>query len=188
MPSDEELMVAHREGDPAAFRELFARYGSLLIRMFTRDLHQPVTAEDLVQQTFLHLHRARADYDAAQPFKPWLFAIALNVKREYFRMRWRRPEQALGGEVTELGAAPDPHLRSDARGCLRWALGRIPTDQREVIELHWFAGLSYPEIALSLGIGAVAAKVRAHRGYTRLRELLTVAESPPAAARTGSPL
>lgn len=172
MRSDEELMAAYKAGEAAALRQLFERHGSALQRMLARDLYQPEAAKDLVQQTFLQLHRARLDFDEAKRFKPWLFTIALNLKREYFRTRSRRPELLTGDSSVERGAPPLGQERVDARQSVTWALGQIPGDQREVIELHWFEGLSFPEIAECLGIGAVTAKVRAHRGYTRLRALL----------------
>jgi RNA polymerase sigma-70 factor (ECF subfamily) len=172
MRSDEELMRAYKAGDTAAFRELFDRYGQILLQLLARDLYQPEAARDLVQQTFLQLHRARLDFDETRRFKPWLFTIALNLKREYFRTRRRRPEALAGDSITERAVPPLGQERADARQSVSWALAKIPDDQREVIELHWFEGLSFPEIAECLGIGAVAAKVRAHRGYTHLRALL----------------
>ena len=68
MPSDEALMAAYQGGDAAALRELFRRHGGALLRMFQRDLARP-EAEDLVQQTFLQLHRARADYRVGAPLR-----------------------------------------------------------------------------------------------------------------------
>ncbi len=172
MRSDEELMRAYREGDPGAFRELFQRYASVLVRLLARDLRQPDIAQDLVQQAFLQLHRARFDFDDTQRFKPWMFTIALNLKREYFRSRKRRPEAPAGEVPVEIAVPPLGQQRAEAQQTLSWALEKIPADQREVIELHWFGGLSFPEVAECLGIGATAAKVRAHRGYNGLRALL----------------
>jgi RNA polymerase sigma-70 factor (ECF subfamily) len=172
MRSDEELMVAYRDGELGAFKELFARYSGALLRVLSRDLRPPALAEDLVQQTFLQLHRARFDFDEKQRFAPWVFTIALNLKREHFRLRQRRPEHLEATGWDEPSTPPRDQERVDARQSVTWALERIPRDQREVIELHWFDGLSFPEIAACLGIGAVAAKVRAHRGYVRLRTLL----------------
>ena len=89
-------MAAYIAGDAAAFRELFARYSPVLYRMMLRDLRRPEEARDLVQQTFLHLHRARNDFDGRLRFRPWIFTIALNLKREHFRRVRRRPEAPLG--------------------------------------------------------------------------------------------
>jgi RNA polymerase sigma-70 factor (ECF subfamily) len=171
--SDEQLMSAYVSGDAAAFRVIFERYAPVLLRAMLRELYVREEANDLVQQTFLQLHRARADFDAGQKLKPWLFTIAMNLKREYFRRKKRRPERSLDIESTSepavaaLGAA-----RVDAQRTLARVLADLPPDQREVIELHWFDGLDFPEVAQVVGASVSAVKVRAHRGYVRLRQAL----------------
>jgi RNA polymerase sigma factor (sigma-70 family) len=179
--SDEQLMEAYAGGDAAAFRVIFERYAPVLMRAMLRELYAREEANDLVQQTFLQLHRARADFDAGQKLKPWVFTIAMNLKREYFRRKKRRPERSLDAEsvpepaVGALGAA-----RVDARRTLARVMGDLPADQREVIELHWFDGLEFPEVATVVGASVSAVKVRAHRGYVRLRQALgDDAELPP---------
>ncbi len=171
--SDEELMAAYVAGNAAAFRVIFERYAPLLLRAMLRELYMREEANDLVQQTFLQLHRARADFDASQKLKPWVFTIAMNLKREYFRRKKRRPERSLDAEstiepaVAALGAA-----RVEARHTLARVMQDLPADQREVIELHWFDGLEFPEVAQVVGASVSAVKVRAHRGYVRLRQAL----------------
>lgn len=170
--SDEQLMLAYLAGDSAAFRIIFERYAPLLTRAMQRELYVREEATDLVQQTFLHLHRARSDFDPAQMLRPWLFTIAFNLKREHFRRTKRRPERPLDAILVEptvpaLGAA-----QFEARRTLARVLCDLPPDQREVIELHWFDGLDFPEVAQVVGATLSAVKVRAHRGYVRLRQVL----------------
>ena len=165
-------MAAYVAGEAAAFRELFERYAAPLERVLLRDLGERDEARDLVQQTFLQLHRARLDFDPQKRLKPWLYTIALNLKREHFRRRKRRPERPDAEAGEREPTEPRGQQRAEARRSLAWALYRIPNEQREVIELHWFGGLSFAELAESMGITVAAAKVRAHRGYLRLRELL----------------
>ena len=166
-------MTAYVAGNAAAFRVIFERYAPLLMRAMLRELYMREEANDLVQQTFLQLHRARADFDASQKLKPWVFTIAMNLKREYFRRKKRRPERSIDAEsavepmVAALGAA-----RVDARRTLARVMQDLPADQREVIELHWFDGLEFPEVAQVVGASVSAVKVRAHRGYVRLRQAL----------------
>jgi RNA polymerase sigma factor (sigma-70 family) len=169
--TDEELMLAYARGEAAAFQELFTRYAPKLTSLMLRELRAREEANDLVQQTFLQLHRARLDFDPSQRFRPWLYTIALNLKREHFRRRRRRPE-VLGDLADERAAPAGAHDALEAHRSLAWALAQIPEENRSVIELHWFDGLSFAEVAKCLGIGAVAAKVRAHRGYLRLKKLL----------------
>jgi len=171
--SDEELMSAYAAGDAAAFRELFERFAPILLSMLRRQLRSDEEARDLVQQTFLQLHRARNDFRPGARLRPWLFTIALNLKREYFRRSVRRPEAPL-----ELDGRHDPAVgprgveQLDAAREVWSALDRIHADQREVIVLHWFEGLSFPEVSEVLGVSVSAVKVRAHRGYVALRALL----------------
>jgi len=165
-------MAAYVAGDRRAFRALFERHAPGLQRVMLRDLRESEAARDLVQQAFLQLHRARLDFDPKQRLKPWLYTIALNLKREHFRRKRRRPEHPDSDEAERQPTAPRGQQQAEARRSLAWALERIPDDQREVIELHWLAGLSFPELSESMGITVAAAKVRAHRGYIRLRELL----------------
>jgi len=169
--TDEELMHAYRAGDRDAFRILFERYSPLLLRTLRRDLDTPQEAEDLVQQTFLQLHRARADFRPGTPFRPWIFTIALNLKRGHFRSRARR-RTAMRNLAAEPGpSSPDTSASAEAVR-VRRALQELPDGQRDAIVLHWFEGLSFPEIAEIMGVKENALKVRAHRGYARLRENL----------------
>jgi RNA polymerase sigma-70 factor (ECF subfamily) len=184
--SDEELMAAYGAGDAAAFRELFARYSTLLYRMMLRDLRRPEEARDLVQQTFLHLHRARNDFDGRLRFRPWVFTIALNLKREHFRRVRRRPEASLDAEGAVEPQQADHGDRAAARQAIRHGLDRLPRDQREVIELHWFDGLSFAEVGEVVGASVAAVKVRAHRGYVALRRLLDDSQLPPLSSTVDS--
>lgn len=167
-------MHAHARGDARALATLFDRYFERVLRLLQRDLAVAEEARDLVQQTFLQLHRARADYDPEQPFRPWLFTIALNLKREHLRSRARRPTVPIDGSTAALLPAPlvSPE-RADAARAVRESIATLPSDQRAVIELHWLDELSFGEVAHCLGITANAAKVRASRGYERLRSRLS---------------
>ena len=170
--SDEELMAAYVRGDRAAFRQLFDRYQPLLQRVLVRDLDRPEEARDLVQQTFLQLHRARADYRSSKPLRPWLMTIALNLKRQYFRHRSRRPQETseLSEEMAAAGSVEPTAVAEAAR--LRDALRQLSETQRDAIVLHWYEGFTFTEIAQIVGAKPSAVKVRAHRGYERLRQLL----------------
>ena len=106
--------------------------------------------------------------------RPWLMTIALNVRREYFRKKGRRPEEplALDGRMDPSEWPEDPVARRQDADRVRVALQRLPANQRDVIELHWFAGLPMAEVAAAVGASVTAVKVRAHRGYERLRDML----------------
>jgi len=163
--SDEQLMVAHAAGDPHAFAQLYQRHAASLLQMMVRQHGFADEARDLVRQTFLQLHRARADYDPSHRFRPWLYTIARNLS--YEALREPQPTET---EPSAEGSAPS-EVHRVARA-VRAAIQALPRDEREVIELHWFDGLDFPEIAQSLGVPVNAAKVRAHRGYQSLRARL----------------
>ena len=175
MVTDEELMSAYVDGDAKSFRSLFDRYAPVIQRVFERRVRPPNLAGDLVQQTFLQLHRARNDYRVGAPVRPWLMTIAFNLYREHYRKVMRHPEaalDALSGHEPAVDATGQ--LRADIRKDLQRALALLPDDQREVIVMHWFDGLSFGEIAELVGATSGAVRVRAHRGYEALRANLDV--------------
>jgi len=173
MRTDEELMVAYAAGEEAALRELWERYAGLVLRVARRNLPTEDDARDLVQQTFLHVHRARRDFRPGAPFRPWLFTIALNLRREHYRRRARKPESPLDfAPGQEPSVAPPDPAAGDTRDRVRRALDNLPPAQREVIVLHWFEGFSFKEIAVMVGARVSAVKTRAHRGYNVLRKAL----------------
>lgn len=169
---DEHLMVAYVAGDREAHRELFRRYAPVLRGTMLRATGNASDAEDLVQDTFLQLHRARHDYRLGSPVRPWLMTIALNLKRDLLRRRGRRKEGTLDLDGRHDPANGRSEARATARKDVHAALGELSEGMRDVVELHWFAGLSFPEVAAVLGIGTAAAKVRAHRAYEQLRSRL----------------
>ncbi|HET9960418.1 MAG TPA: RNA polymerase sigma factor [Polyangiaceae bacterium] len=186
MRSDEELMVAHTAGDRDAFAELFRRYAPPLERVLQAQFLARSEVEDLIQQTFLQVHRARHDFDPLQSFRPWLFTIAFNLKRELYRKRKRRPEAVLDENAPELATASVHHARSENLNALDRGLSKLPPDQHEVITLHWFGGLSFPEVARAVGATTAAVKVRAHRGYVSLRRVLEDLPGGDANARSAA--
>ncbi len=173
--TDEALMAAYVAGDMAAFRELFGRYATALARAVRTHLAADDEVRDVVQQTFLQLHRSRRDYRRGQPVRPWLYTIAFNLCRDRWRGRARHRETSLdGAPETAAPDSPADALEAKRRAeRLRAALAQLSDDQRWVVEMHWFAEMPLPDVAASLGISTSAAKVRAHRAYGRLREILT---------------
>jgi RNA polymerase sigma-70 factor (ECF subfamily) len=173
--TDEELFSAYRDGDAVAFRTLFARYSPALGRLMRRRVGSTEEADELVQQTFLQLHRARFDFRQDALLRPWLYTIALNLRREATRKGARNAVDLVAdaGHLEQQARveAHDP-IAGERRGQVRRALGELPEGQRTVIALHWFDGLSFAEVAEVLGANLSAVKVRAHRGYKAMRDSL----------------
>ena len=173
--SDEALIAAHVAGDRVAFTRLFDRWAPRLRQTFARSGARRDEANDLVQQTFLQLHRARADFKPGALLRPWLYTIALNLRRQQLRRAGRKPETALGERAEQVAVAGDDPDASLMGRVVHAALASLPEAQREVIVLHWFEGLAFREVGEIVGATQTAVKVRAHRGYAKLRAELEAA-------------
>jgi RNA polymerase sigma-70 factor (ECF subfamily) len=129
-------------------------------------------ADDLLQETFLQMHRSRAAYNPAYALKPWVFGLARNVflmnrraaRRwaEFHELREALPEFPVLPEVDKLGS------RQEVRRCL----AGLPPDHAEALLLHHEWGFTFDEIGGMLGISAQAARARASRGMADLRVAL----------------
>ncbi|MFI5181453.1 MAG: RNA polymerase sigma factor [Thermoanaerobaculia bacterium] len=168
-----ELMAAYQAGDSMAFESLYAQLSGPVrgyLHALSRDAAR---ADDLLQETFFHVHRARHTYDPSRSAKAWIYAIAHNV----FLM-WRRGAGRLARHEGPAGEEmPDIPIPAEAEGLgtrdlVRHALARLPGAQREALLLHHVDGLSFREVGEVLGTTALAAKLRAHRGMVELRSLL----------------
>jgi RNA polymerase sigma-70 factor (ECF subfamily) len=170
-PTDEVLMERFLEGDQPAFDALFARHARPLRGYLQRLCGSAAVADDLTQITFVSMVRGRGRFQPGAKVKPWLYAIATNAARD-----WRR--RAKFEVVADDGVLPDgpaesaPQRDHGLEKVVKAALQQLPEAQREAIVLNRFEGLSFAEIAEHAGVTESAVKVRAHRGYERLRELL----------------
>jgi RNA polymerase sigma-70 factor (ECF subfamily) len=177
---EEALMAAYSEGDGEAFNELFSSLGPRIHGFFLRRFGNDAVADDLLQTTFLKVHRARAEYRIGAPVRPWVFTIAARVGLDEYRRRGRRPEmtddqsmeRATSAVAMERAAKTDLAERADIAAHVRSALEILPDSQREVVMLHRYEGFTFAEIGKMLGLSEGAAKLRAFRAYERLRERL----------------
>ena len=176
--TDDTLMQRFCAGDEAAFVRLYDRYAAEVLSFLTRMVRDAALAEDVLQTAFLSFVRARDRYQPAAGVRAWIFAIAANAGRDALRRRKSRREDLPGDGP--MAKHPDHTVSSDPvmGHALEAALARLPQDQREAVLLHKLQGLSFPEIASALGTTAGAARLRAHRGYERLKQLLVNVETP----------
>jgi RNA polymerase sigma-70 factor (ECF subfamily) len=167
------LMVAYQSGGMSAFEDLYARLASDLRGYLTALTWNRSRAEDLLQETFLQLHRARHTYIPPRPVRPWVFAIARHCYLMDVRVfaRKRSREVSAGEGTFEIPIPPEMNGYAEM-DTVRRAMRDIPPDRREAVLLHYVWGFSYSEIGRMLGIGAGAAKLRAFRGIESLRALL----------------
>ena len=173
-PTDEELMSAYVAGDARAFEKLFARLAPRVHAFFRRAFRDEGVADDLLQVTFMKVHRARVQYRPDLKLGPWLFAVAARVRVDELRRRFRLPEDADEDVIARADAQPqpDPPLDTDVKDAVRAALDALPESQRTVIHLHRYEGMTFAEIAAVLCSTPGAVKLRAFRGYETLRQRL----------------
>ena len=180
MADPKELMRRYQDGDATAFRELYAIVAPRLLGYLIKMARDRAVAEDLLQQTFLKIHRARATYVHGADPLPWIYSIAhrtfidetRRVKRAIVKAEGEVPEVAAGidGESVERRDEPrvDTALAQEALD----ALAQLPEQQREAVVLTKLDGKSVAEAAAIAGTSVGAMKVRAHRGYEALRRVL----------------
>lgn len=165
------LMARYQAGEFEAFDELYRLVAPRVRCFLASQVRDASRAEDVLQETFLQLHRARRSYDPAHPLMPWVMAIARHCWLMELRRARRRPT------ADEDVTAHEPPVRAEAEGlaeaaALGRALGLVSPPQRQALLAHHQWGLSFREIGARLGIGEAAAKLRSSRGVRRLREIL----------------
>jgi RNA polymerase sigma-70 factor (ECF subfamily) len=166
-----DLMLRYQQGDAQAFDELYACLAPPLRRyLIARSRQAP--ADDLLQDTFLQIHRSRRSYDPARPVRPWAFAIARYVHLMSLRTKRRkdRPSVPLD-DAPELPVPPEVEGLA-SRDELSRVLARLQPEALETVLLHHVWGFSFEEIGKMVGMSAGAARVRSSRALSKLRKLL----------------
>lgn len=166
-----ELMVRYQAGDARAFEQLYDALWPSLRRYLIALARDAQRADDLLQDTFLQIHRSRRTYNPARPVRPWAFAVARHVWLMDQRTRRRKAPPHADLESAELPIPPEVEGLA-AGDDLRRALTRVAPDRAEALLLHHVWGFTFEEIGKMLGIRPGAARVRASRAMRVLRGLL----------------
>ncbi|MEX2287880.1 MAG: sigma-70 family RNA polymerase sigma factor [Planctomycetaceae bacterium] len=184
---DVQLMLRAQQGDEAAFAELVQTYQDRLIGIFRHLLSDQDAAEDLAQEVFLRIYRARDRYQPTARFSTWLFRIANNLASNKRRSKGRRREVALNiHDSGPIGIQPQEKLiadksafmptrqaaKSEMREVVRGALESLNERQKMALLLHKFEGMSYSDIGVSMDMSAAAVKSLLSRARDSLREKL----------------
>lgn len=182
MADAKELMERYCEGDAAAFRELYAALAPKVYGYLLRMARQRAVADDLLQQTFLKVHRARGAFVRGADPVPWIYSIAHRTFLDEVRRNKRAVVGlATGEELPEVaadlhgrtqGVADEPRHDPEVTRAALSALAQLPEQQREAVVLTKLDGKSVAEAAAIAGTTVGAMKVRAHRGYSALRKVL----------------
>ena len=174
MPGEDALsalMRRYQQGDGDALADFYRATAVRLIQYLFSMVRDRTLAEDLLQETFLRIHKVRHTYTCGRPVVPWLYAIARHVALDALRSRRRRAEIEDGEAL--LGQLPAPGSRRDAGRPDLWrALEQLPASWKEPFLLTKASGLSVREAASVLGISEGALKVRIHRAMRAVRRAL----------------
>jgi RNA polymerase sigma-70 factor (ECF subfamily) len=174
--SDEELVEACRSGETSAFDLLVGRWEDKIRGAAWRVLGSEEEARDVAQEAFLKAYRGLDAFTSEARFSSWLYQIALNLCRDRLRRRRTRASVSLE-ELEEAGPVlveprPGAHelaLQNDLARVVRRAVSALPLEQREVLILKEYEGLTFLEIAQALDVPISTVKTRLYRGLGQLR-------------------
>lgn len=176
---DAELMLRLKAGDSASFAPLLARHRAPVIHFLYRMVQNQAVAEELAQEAFLRVYRARSSYEPTAKFTTWLFRIALHLALNHLRdARGERARESPGERLEDSGERemPDPAptveqwLLDQARlEEVRGAIRALPEKQRAAVVLHKYQEVEYSQIARILGCSESAVKSLLFRAYETLR-------------------
>jgi RNA polymerase sigma-70 factor (ECF subfamily) len=175
MPADsnlEILMARYQQGDFTAATVLIDRLSPQLHGFFVAQLGSRADAEDLLQETWLRIHKVRHTYRPGEPVLPWFYAIARHVRMDHYRKSIRTTARQQELEDMSRNAAPgSPESgRSDGLAAM---LAPLSEGEREVIVMLKVAGMSLEEVARATSSSVGSVKQKAHRAYKKLRETMS---------------
>ena len=182
-----DLMLRVQSGDAAAFEQLVTLWQDRLVTLFLHHTGDHSTAEDLAQEVFLRVYRAREGYRPTAKFSTWVHTIANNVASDLRQRAYRRMEHgvpsstsasssAMGLEqiaVAASGQRPARQAdRSELQSVVREAISSLSDNQRMAVLLATFEHCSYEEIATAMGLSVPAVKSLLFRARDQLRTVL----------------
>jgi RNA polymerase sigma-70 factor, ECF subfamily len=194
--SDVQLMLDVKAGDEMSFELLLHKYRTPLVNFLCRMVKDQASAEDLAQEVFLRVYRARKEYSPSAKFTTWLFRIATNLALNAIRDgRYRQMTISIDAQVDEDDApmevaaketrADDRLIEHERNEMIRGAILSLPEKQRVAVVLHKYHDMDYAEIGKILGCSESALKSLLFRAYETLRVQLALLVARPAAQPAG---
>jgi len=164
-------MAAYQQSDQEAATTLVAQLSPSIFQFFLAQSRNRAEAEDLLQDFWLRIHKARATFRTSEPLLPWLYAIARRVRVDHYRKnKGVREHEVLSEQLPE---------RASSTGSARHTLPKmtdllksLPDSQRETLLLLKVSGMSLEEVARATGVSIGSVKQKAHRAYESLRKRL----------------
>jgi len=169
----EMLMARYQAGDFSAATALIQQISPQLHRFFLVQSASRADADDLLQETWLRIHKVRHTYREGEPVLPWFYAIARYARVDHYRKvsRTRKRERSL----EEIEQVPAPFSNVESHD-LEAMLAPLPAAQREVIEMLKVTGMSLEEVARATSSTVGSVKQKVHRAYKKLREKMGAME------------
>ena len=165
-------MERYQQADPDAPAALVGTLSPALLRFFKSQAASREQADDLLQETWLRIHRVRHTYRPGEPVLPWIYAIARRVRVDGYRRTHRITLHEIAMEVL-----PERPAQTEARNpgpAFDTLVAALPEAQREVLTMLKVGGLTLEEVARATSSGVGSVKQKAHRAYERLRKLLQI--------------
>ncbi len=175
----EMLMVRYQQGDFASATVLIGRISPHLHRFFLANSMSRADADDLLQETWLRIHKVRHTYRPGEPALPWFYAIARHIRVDHYRKSIRTAVGEREWEEMSKGVSSAP----PQAGELEALLAPLSESQREVIAMLKVEGMSLEEVARATSSSVGSVKQKVHRAYKKLRE--TIAATAPGKWRSG---
>ncbi|HEV2288818.1 MAG TPA: RNA polymerase sigma factor [Candidatus Acidoferrales bacterium] len=194
--SDVQLMLDVKAGDEMSFELLLHKYRTPLVNFLCRMVKDQAAAEDLAQEVFLRVYRARKEYSPSAKFTTWLFRIATNLALNAIRDgRYRQMTISIDAAADEDDApmevaakeirADDKLIERERNQMIRGAILSLPEKQRVAVVLHKYHDMDYAEIGKVLGCSESALKSLLFRAYETLRIQLALLVARPATQPAG---
>jgi RNA polymerase sigma-70 factor (ECF subfamily) len=189
LEQDAQLMLQVKEGDAGSFELLLNKYRRPVVSYLQRMVRNQAVAEELAQEAFLRVYRARGNYEPSAKFTTWLFRIATHLALNSLRdNRHERQEQSVDGggperqplQLADDRANREEELVAESRlAAVRLAVAALPEKQRAAVLMHKYEGMDYAQIAAVLDCSISAVKSLLFRAYESLRaSLAPLAPSP----------
>ena len=176
------LMVRYQSGDAGAVDELVRLLSPRLYRFLAAGTNAPQDTEDVFQDCWIRIHRARHTWRPGEPLLPWIYAVARHTKLDSWRRRQARNSREFPVDTLPEMAAPDA-MPAGEDGRLELLLGALPESQREVILMLKVSGMSLEEVARATSSTVGSIKQKAHRAYATLRKHWTKEGELPCPAK-----
>ena len=177
MISDSALVMDIKSGNKRALQELVERHKKSAFRMALGLVGNRDDAFDISQEAFLRVYRSAGTYDSSQPFLPWFYTIIANLSRTWLKRRSRRDHKMVEIDDASYLLVSDANperdmVKKEQVARLRKAIMKLSFDDREIITLQHFRGMSYEEIATLLDIPRGTVMSRLYYARKRLARLM----------------